>query len=341
MTSSHLRRLRTRAADLVLTVTALLGVVLASMLVLAVATGVRPIIFRSGSMEPTVATGALGFSRDASAGDLVVGDIVTVTNQDGETVTHRVVSVDKLGERAALTLKGDDNPVPDRETYTVSHAPRLWFSIPKLGYIIAWFANSPGSYLLGAYVALMLVLAFRRGSASPIEEASRLVDDPPPANLNSGADGTGTPSRSRTSMRVVGGALVVLALGTAVSVGRSAQPTWAEWNDSVTVSATLGTGTLGPALLQPAVTCGPTDKKSVSFKWDPVGGSGTTYDIYYPNATTKQVNPTPSATSFTLSGSAQMVGSFFVVAHNGGASSPMSSARTYNTGTGADKGACS
>jgi hypothetical protein len=42
--------------------------------------GVTPLVFTSGSMSPSIETGALGFARTVDADDHAVGDDVSVTN---------------------------------------------------------------------------------------------------------------------------------------------------------------------------------------------------------------------------------------------------------------------
>lgn len=124
--------------------------------------GVRPLVFRSGSMGPEIPAGALGIARRADAPDLVVGDVVSVIAEDGTRVTHRIVEITgPAGPARFLTLRGDANPVPDQETYEVTSADRLMFSLPWLGYAITFLATPLGLILLGAACGGLLLFAFR------------------------------------------------------------------------------------------------------------------------------------------------------------------------------------
>jgi signal peptidase I len=241
-----------RGGQLLLTLTAIVGGLCALLAVLAVVLGVRPIVFRSGSMEPAVGTGALGFSRSTAATDLKVGDIVTVTNAQRKTITHRIVAIGPLGDSATLRLKGDGNPVPDQEIYKVSKAPKLWFSVPDGGYVIAWFSKAPGSYLLGGYVVLMLMLAFRRREEGSSDDGSVVADEADPVT-EPGTEAATPSQRTRRGPYAVATAGAIVALGVAVVSGWS-QTTWAAWNDSAAVTGTTITTGNFAVVVPPAPT---------------------------------------------------------------------------------------
>lgn len=146
-----------------LTVAAVLGVVVLVGGVAVAGVRVRALVFRSGSMAPTIDTGGLGISHVEPAARIERGDIVTVNASSGVRVTHRVVGIAPAGSgRVALTLKGDANPVADSETYVVSEAPVLAFGVPKAGYVLGWLAGPTGLPLLGVYGAVMGYLMLRR-----------------------------------------------------------------------------------------------------------------------------------------------------------------------------------
>lgn len=123
--------------------------------------GVRPLIFLSGSMSPTISAGSLGLARVTDAEDLEVGDIITVPS-NGSMVTHRIVEITRGPGRATVLLKGDGNKVADATAHEVTSAPRTFLAIPRLGSAIAWFSHPPGIYVLAAWVALVLGSARRR-----------------------------------------------------------------------------------------------------------------------------------------------------------------------------------
>ena len=151
-----------------------LGIILA---IAHVTAGITPLVVRSGSMEPAIATGAMVITREAPASQVEKGDVVTVRDDQGDRITHRVLAVDAVGGGAyALTLQGDANRVPDPAPYTVTSVDRVLFDVPYAGYAAA-FLLSPGAWLLigsvlvGAY-ALGLEGGRREKEAEPRQSTS-------------------------------------------------------------------------------------------------------------------------------------------------------------------------
>ena len=111
------------------------AILLAAVFVLPRVFGIEPYIVMSGSMEPVITTGAVAFI-DTHETDAIVGDIITFTLENGETVTHRISDI----EDGMYVTKGDTNdtedPVhvdPDNVIGTYS------FQIPKVGYLMTDF----------------------------------------------------------------------------------------------------------------------------------------------------------------------------------------------------------
>lgn len=77
----------------------------------------------SDSMKPTFSKGALLITRQTPPDDLRIGDVVTIQNDAGETIAHRVYLIDRAHNRVAL--KGDANATPDSQTYALNAAPRV------------------------------------------------------------------------------------------------------------------------------------------------------------------------------------------------------------------------
>lgn len=147
--------------DVALTTAAVLGALCIVATVLSLVLGVRPVIFETGSMAPTVPTGSIGFARTVPAADVRPGDIVTVTRDDGVRVTHRVVTVTPAaGTAASLTLRGDANASPDSQPYVVSTVYRTTITVPVVGYIASWL-SAPHTLVLQAIAAAgLLAISF-------------------------------------------------------------------------------------------------------------------------------------------------------------------------------------
>jgi signal peptidase I len=153
------RRIARVVSELALTVGALLGVAIAVLTVVAAQSGFQPLVVRSGSMEPTIATGSMILTEEIDASEIRVGDVVAVERPDHTRVTHRVVSVVAKGEAVELVLKGDANEDPDPVPVTVRHAHRLAWQAPMIGRTLAWLATAPGGFLLGCIVTTVTGIA--------------------------------------------------------------------------------------------------------------------------------------------------------------------------------------
>jgi signal peptidase I len=151
-----------RWVDQLLTGFAVIGILMASVTVFAATTGLRPLVVRSGSMEPTIHTGSMVLVRSIPARDIRVGDVVAVDRPDGTRVTHRVVSVVHNGRHAELVLKGDANPDNDPAPVVVTRGGRLVLSVPWLGRVGAFLTSAKGGFALGWLVAAVMLAVLRR-----------------------------------------------------------------------------------------------------------------------------------------------------------------------------------
>ena len=141
---------------------AVLGLAMAGVTVVAARTGVRPLVVRSGSMEPTIPTGSMVLVQRVAAAEIAVGDVVAVERPDHTRVTHRVVGLERRGETAELTLKGDANEDADPAPVSVVEADRLIRQVPEVGRFAAWLATAPGGFVIGCLLTAVTMLALRR-----------------------------------------------------------------------------------------------------------------------------------------------------------------------------------
>jgi signal peptidase len=161
----HARPPRRRWVDHLLTVAALLGLAMTAVTVLAAQTGLRPLVVRSGSMEPTIPTGSMVLVRTVPAAAIRAGDVVAVERPDRTRVTHRVVSVEHRGATASLVLRGDANTDPDPEPVVVARAGRLVATAPLLGRVGGFLSSAKGGFVLGWLVAAVVLAVLRRKDA--------------------------------------------------------------------------------------------------------------------------------------------------------------------------------
>ncbi len=117
------------------------GAVCIVVVLAAVFFNITLIMFKTGSMEPTIPTGSLAVVQKIAASEVAVGDIVTVDRPGQLPVTHRVTSVAGTGDSRTLTLRGDANDTDDIAPYVVQDVRLTWFWIPGWASVVVWFSN--------------------------------------------------------------------------------------------------------------------------------------------------------------------------------------------------------
>lgn len=142
-------RLATRLVDFGLTLLAIGGSICLVLVVLGIALNISIMMFRTGSMSPTITAGSIAFVKEIPAGEIAVGDIVTVQQKESELpVTHRVIEIQEIRDDgvAVFRMQGDANDTADVQPYSVPTVKRVFISVPGIAPVIQWF-TSP--YLLG------------------------------------------------------------------------------------------------------------------------------------------------------------------------------------------------
>ncbi len=331
--------------DLVLSLTALVGAVCLVLVIAGLAFGVHPLLFRSGSMSPAIDTGDLALARTVDATGLKRGDVVSVITASGQRVTHRVVgNTPQGGGLAQLQLKGDANKAPDSQVYDVRHAEKVFLRIPKMGYVVSWFSHAPGSFVLAGYVALMLLLVFRRpGKKAANIDVTDAATPTLPVSVPAAVARTSVEEPAETPAASVKKPLKAAAIAGGLALGLAALAGWGQntgafWTDQVKVTGTSFTaGTSGWPLPPPTLgnpICTSPGGKQVKFNWNavtgavkyivtitPTGGSAQTFTVLSPT------------TSYTYSsGQSQEPGSFTVRAVDGSnVQGPPSASVSYTT----------
>lgn len=134
--------------DALLNVLAAGGVICIIAVIAAFVFDISLMMFRTGSMSPTIPTGSLAVVREIPASEIEVGDITTVDRDDQLPVTHRVTAVEPAGgepvggepvggDAHTIRMQGDANDFEDPHPYVVDTVRRVQFVIPGLGYVVA------------------------------------------------------------------------------------------------------------------------------------------------------------------------------------------------------------
>ncbi|MGJ4843702.1 S26 family signal peptidase [Leifsonia sp. Le1] len=147
-----------RTARITLNVAAIVGLLCLVLGAVAFVTGVRPIIFQTGSMAPGIPAGALALTVPVSADDIRVGDVIGAPRAgDGKLVTHRVVGMERHGDLRLIRMRGDANHADDATPYDVTNgAQRLVWSVPGVGEAMA---NIRSPWLFVGLIALLALIA--------------------------------------------------------------------------------------------------------------------------------------------------------------------------------------
>ena len=138
--------------DVLLWVASIGGVICILVVIAAVFFHITLIMFKTGSMEPTIPTGSLAVVHEIPASQIEVGRIVTVDRPGQLPVTHRVTSVAGSGGTRTITLRGDANPTDDVAPYVVDSVREVWTWVPGWARVVVWFSNPLvlGGLTLGA-----------------------------------------------------------------------------------------------------------------------------------------------------------------------------------------------
>lgn len=216
--NSALRSLGRFARESALTVLALGGVACIVLTVLAFAGGFSLIMFKTGSMSPTIPAGSVALVKKVAAEEIAVGDILTVDRVDALPITHRVTSVTPSASdtERVITMRGDANDADDPLPYTVTEARTVIGSVPHLAHVIVWFGNPwvLGGITLGA--AALVTWAFWPRDPNRRREADASDSD------DSRSDSSGP--QTRRERRLASLAAVAIGLCACGSVSWSAAP---------------------------------------------------------------------------------------------------------------------
>ncbi len=139
------RRALGRTGDVLLWIASVAGALCIAVVLAATVFHVTLIMFKTGSMEPTIPTGSLAVVHRIPASEIRVGDIVTVDRAGELPVTHRVTSISDAGagspEVRSITLRGDANPTEDAAPYLVEDVRVVWAWLPGWAQVVVWFSN--------------------------------------------------------------------------------------------------------------------------------------------------------------------------------------------------------
>jgi signal peptidase len=155
------RRAGTVVGDILLTAGAVGGALCIVLVLLAVVFHISLIMFKTGSMSPTIPAGSLALVYQIPAAEARVGEVVTIDRPGALPISHRVTSVtDAGGQSRHITMRGDANPSDDPVPYTVSTVRQVLFSIPRLAYFVVFLSDPLVLGIITVAVAALVTWAF-------------------------------------------------------------------------------------------------------------------------------------------------------------------------------------
>lgn len=287
MHSLRRSRLASTVGSVFLTLAAVGGVVCILAVIASVFLQVSLIMFSTGSMSPTIPAGSVAVVRQVPAGQVRVGDVVTVDRPGELPITHRIVAIRPVGNGTmALTLRGDANRENDQAPYIVSHVRLVLASVPGAASVIV-FASNPvvlGTVTIAA--ALLVGWAFwphgpdggddddGDGDADAADDDDADTGDADAADADAADDRGGGEERDSTGSTIgsasIGSALATAALAAALTAALAAPAPARAGTTETTVSGRYITLTsIGDADAFAALTPGAPVRWTVGVRADP------------------------------------------------------------------------
>ena len=116
----------------------------------------------SESMEPTLKINDVVVVKKCEATQLQKGDIITF-QQDGRTISHRILDITKDKNIIKFRTKGDNNEIPDSDLVPESQVyGKVVFSIKKIGKIISYIQNIRGLINIVFFIIIVYILVSLR-----------------------------------------------------------------------------------------------------------------------------------------------------------------------------------
>jgi signal peptidase len=115
-------------------------------------------VVQSGSMAPAIKMGSLVIVKPAN--DYKIGEVITFGpySKTKAPTTHRIYDIKVVNGQPVYITKGDANNAPDtREITKRDILGKVLFSIPYLGYAVA-FAKKPLGFVLIVIVPAVIII---------------------------------------------------------------------------------------------------------------------------------------------------------------------------------------
>ncbi len=113
-------------------------------------------IVQTASMEPTIMTGDVIFIKPQEK--YALQDIITFTNDENQTITHRIIASNVSTDKTTFTTQGDNNTTEDpKQVATQQILGKFQAKIPKAGYVLV-NAQKPTNLFLLIAIPLAVII---------------------------------------------------------------------------------------------------------------------------------------------------------------------------------------
>lgn len=131
-------RLRHVVLEAVLWIAAAAGLVAIALTIGAYVFNLSLIMFRTGSMEPTIPAGSVAVVKEVTADEVRTGDVLTVDRPGKLPVTHRVTGVAPgiVPAERTITMRGDANAYDDPTEYRIMEGRLVIGHVPHLAAVM-------------------------------------------------------------------------------------------------------------------------------------------------------------------------------------------------------------
>lgn len=117
--------------------------------------GVKSFIVLTGSMSPLIPTGSVVYSHAQSS--YGKGDIITF-EQNGVTVTHRIIETLSENGKTVYQTRGDANNISDSEPVPAENiVGKVELFVPEIGKLVMFLKTLPGFAILIILPTLIFV----------------------------------------------------------------------------------------------------------------------------------------------------------------------------------------
>ena len=137
-------------------------IVILALVIGPMALGSRTVIILSGSMEPVIHAGSAVIARPVPSESLQVGDVIVFAPTANAVIpkVHRILSIREADGVRYYTTRGDANGSDDPDEVSLGGTGwRVWYSVPLVGYVVAWGSSRAGNVaLIGLPLAALVGL---------------------------------------------------------------------------------------------------------------------------------------------------------------------------------------